>query len=234
MKSTILSPELLAHLWIPQGGDGADDDSGNNTGEDDADKDTGDAGDEDEDEDGDEGYSKEAFAKLRADFNRVKKHLSNADRRKSAAEKALEEAQRKERSDLENAQADAKRLTDETTAWQARFTGMALTNSFLIESSRAKIQWHDPEVAQAAAKLTDMEVGDDGDVEGMAEAVKALAKNKPFLVNAAGGSAGEENGKTKDDKVVSGSKLGTGTKAKGKPSQLSEEELFARFPALRR
>lgn len=231
MKSTILSPQLLAHLWIPQGGDGADDTGSDDTGTDD---DSTDDGDEGEEEEGDEGYSKEAFAKLKEDFDKVKKHLSNADRRKSAAEKALDEAKRKERTDLENAQADAKRLTEETAAWQTRFTGMALTNAFLIESSRAKIQWHDPEVAQAAAKLGDMEVGDDGEVEGMAEAVKALAKSKPFLVNAAGGDEEGENGKTKEEKPVSGSKLGTGTKVKGKNAQLTQEELMRRFPALGR
>lgn len=230
MKSTILSPQCLAHLWIPQGGDGADDTDPEDTGGQD---DTGD-GDEGGEEDGDEDFSKEAFAKLKADFDKVKKHLSNADRRKSAAEKALDDAKRKERTDLENAQADTKRLTAETAAWQDRFTGMARTNAFLIESSRANIQWHDPEVAQAAAKLGDMEVSDDGEVEGMAEAVKALAKSKPFLVNAAGGSEEGENGKDKEEKPVSGSKLGTGTKGKGKTTQLSEEQLMARFPALRR
>lgn len=233
MKSTILSPEFLAQLWIPQGGDGTDDPgTGEETGAEDGDG--GEGGEEEGDED-DESFTKESFKKLKADFDKMRGHLSNADRKKNAAEKELENVKRKERTDLENAQADVKKLTEETTTWQTRFNRLAMTNAFLIGSTQLDVHWHDPEVAQAAAKLAELEVGEDGTVEGMDQIIKDLAKKKPFLVKKAAEGEPSEEDKSKNGKVLSGSKVGTGSKGKsGSSTQLSQEELLRRFPALGR
>lgn len=216
--------------WIPSGGDGSDD-SGNDDGDSVDDDSTGDDSTDDDvpDEDEDEPQdTKAALKKLQQDYARLKGHLQNADRNKSKAQKELDELKRKERTDLENAQADLAKEVEARTQWETRFRGLAVTNAFLTESQRAGVVWHDPEVAQSAAALKDLEIDEDGVVAGMADAVKKLAKEKPFLVN--GGDQEE-----KERKPKTGSPVGSGG-SKGKPAngKLTKEELMAKFPALRR
>jgi hypothetical protein len=226
-KSTLVD---WASLRI-RGGDGTDDNAGadDDKNADDVNQDD-DSSDDAADEDSSSGtVSKADFDALQKKFDAQKNQLRAADKTKSAAQKQLEDLQRKEKSDLENAQADVKKLSEENAGWQGKYEKLALTNAFLTESACAKIQWHDPLVAQAAAKLSDLTINEDGEVEGMDAIVKKLAKEKPFLVNS---SSEADEDTTNGTKITSGSKVGKGSTGKGKPGQLSREELIKRFPAL--
>lgn len=228
MKSTVLSWSSLAPwAWTPHGADGTDDTVGATDGDD---VQVDDIEDTDGDTDDTAGtpITQAQYDELQRKFTQIKTQLSANDKSKAALQKQLDDAARKEKTDLENAKADVAKLTEEGEAWKDRYERLALTNAFLIESSRAKVQWHDPEVAQAAAGLSALSVGDDGAVDGMAEAIKKLAKEKAFLVT----TSGEETG-TSGTTGKTGTKVGTGKGSTGKPGQLSEQELVKRFPALR-
>ena len=226
---TVLHPRTGRLVGLPRGADGVEGDSATEdveeTGTDDKEK-------EEFEEDTTSTVSKSDFDKLQASFNAMKVQLSNADRNKSEAQKKLEELERKEKSELENAQADAKKSTEEAEGWREKFTRQALENAFLSGSMRANIVWHNSSLAlralqdEASEPLT---VGDDGAVDGMADKIKKLAKEQPFLVNTASDSEEETAGKKQ---TASGSNVGSGGK-KSNNNKLSDEELKARFPALR-
>lgn len=227
MKSTRIPLNLLQ--WLPQGGDGTD------TSTEDVEE-TEDSTEQEEKSDEDEEkpstVSREELNDLQRKFDAMRKQLQAADRNKSVAQQKLDELERKDKTELENAQTDLKKTQEESTGWREKFLGLARTNAFLIASARQQITWHDPEVAQAAAVLVSLEVGEDGTVDGIVDVIKKLAKEKPFLVNK-GKSEESEGGDT--NRKRSGSRVGSGGKAKdtGVADGLSAEELRKRFPALR-
>lgn len=229
MKSSVLSWSALSPWsWTPHGADGTDDDDTGDGGQQDDGGTQDDAGDDD-DGAGTQTVTQAQYDELQRKFDQMKSQLSANDKSKAALQKQIDDAKRKEQTDLKNAQDDVARLTQEGVTWKDRYERLALTNAFLIESARAQITWHDPVVAQAAAALAELEVGDDGTVSGMADAVKKLAKDKAFLVNATPGSAG--TAATNGSKT--GTKVGAGKTGKGQSGQLTDEELKIRFPALR-
>jgi len=214
--------------WIPRGGDGTDSTAVEDTTDE---TDTTDDNEDDEDtEDADATtVSKADFDKLQASFSAMQKQLSAADKNKAAAQKALDELQRKEKSELENAKADVVKLTADADGWREKFTTQAVTNAFLRESMEAGIAWHNAALAQQA--LGAVEVGEDGVIADMPGRIKALAKEQPFLVKKTSEGDGTNDNSTKS---ASGSNVGSkGGKGKGN-GQLSEEELMRRFPALKR
>lgn len=241
-------------LWPLLGGDGEDDGGeGEGEGSDDEDESDEDADADDTDEDGDvDGSKKKGKAKRsgpvsREDFERLQRQLSASDRRRTEAEtkaaelaKFKEEQERKGKPEIENLKRDLEAITKERDSFQGRFTTLARTNAFLTASARAGIAWHDPEDAQAAAgkELRDLEIDEDGNVEGISQLVKDLAKRKKYLVKPEGKteSDDDEEGKKTRARGASGSTVGstkTG-KGNGKPKgQLTPEELRKRFPALR-
>lgn len=236
-------------LWPLLGGDGDDDgadegegDEGEEADEEDEDDDADNKGDDDKDS---KKGKKRTGPVSREEFERIQNQLSAADKRRSAAEKEnaelkkfKEEQDRKGNTELQNAQADLKTVTAERDSLQDRFNNLARTNAFLTASAQAGIRWFDPEDAQAVAgkALKELEIGEDGTVEGITQLVKDLAKRKKHLVN-----TGDDNTDDEDDKKLvrrgaSGSGVGSvkNGKTKGKKGELSREELIKRFPALRR
>lgn len=221
-------------LWPMMGSDGGE---GEGEGES---EDEGDGEPEDE-EDGSEGEGSESKKKgkpsdksetvSRAEYEALKKRMSAADKNKSKAERALEELQRKERSDLENAQTDLQKITEERDGLQKRFASLALTNAFLTASQQEGITWHDPKVAQVAADLAELEIDEDGSVAGIREVVKKLAEDKKFLVN----SGSQEGSSGTGKRGASGSGVGSGkTKTKAENNgKLTDAQLLKRFPGIR-
>lgn len=232
-----------SYVWPVIGASGDDDGgSDNDTADGDADTDA-------DDGKGDDGASGAKDQKkdtrtareieLETELAKVKTHRSAADKSKAALQKELDDIKAKDLTELQKAQADAKKFEEESKKTSDRFRGLALTNAFLTESQKQKIQWHDPEVAQAAiAKaIKDLEVDEDSSVAGMDAVVKKLAKDRPFLVNSAKDTDKEEEDTSKGKHGASGSGVGSGSnggKGKKEDGKLSAEELRAKFPALRR
>jgi hypothetical protein len=246
MIHPITGKSMQALAWRSDGSPlwpliGADDD-GNGTSVDDGSEEDADD-DEDSTDDADaEGasgekttdtVSKAEYDKLQAKFNAQAKQLSMADKNKSAAQKALDEIERKKRTDLENASADLKKSTEENAVLRGTLKNMALRQAFMAASMTEKVSWHDAAVAQTAAAeaLAAIEVNDEGEVVGdLRKIVKELAKSHKYLVNN-GSASDDEDDDTKPG--PSGSNVGTGMRPKKKGDKKpSEGELRKMFPAL--
>lgn len=235
-------------LWPLLGAEGEGEDTGDEGEEGDSEDETEDEeADEEEVDDDAKGKSKKKKSGpvSRDEFEAVTRRLSNADRRRAEAEKKAndlqrekDEQERKGKPELDNVKKDLEKITAEHGTLKDRFAKLARVNAFLTASAQEKIAWHDPKVAQRAADLEELEIDEDGNVEGIREAVKALAKKAAYLVNT--GKANEEDD-DKDDKSkarrgtsgsgVGSTKTGAGRKRSG---TLTDEELRKRFPALNR
>lgn len=237
-------------LWPLFGGDGEDDgayDEGDGEDDGDADEDAEDTDDDEGDDAGKKnGKRKKSGPVSREDFDRIQRQLSNADRRRSEAEtkaaalqKEKDDRERKDKPELENLRRDVDTLTKERDSLQGKFKNLALVNAFLTASAQEKIAWHNPKVAQRAAAddLKDLEIDEEGNVEGIRDVVKALAKANKYLVNTGNTDDDDDEEKPPARRGASGSGVGSTktAKGKGKPKgTLSDEELRHRFPALGR
>lgn len=238
-------------LWPLMGGDGEDDgadegegDEGEQADEEDEGGDADDQGDADKDS---KKGKKRTGPVSRGDFDALTSRHAATTRRRQELEKEVsdlkkfkEEQERQGNTDLQNAQADLKTVTEERDSLQERFANLARTNAFLTASAQAGIRWYDPEDAQAVAgkELRELEIDEDGTVEGITQLVKDLAKRKKHLVNTSDTDGDEDEGdKASVRRGASGSGVGSvkNGKARGKKGgQLSREELISRFPALKR
>lgn len=182
-------------------------------------------------------YSAEEYEALQAKFDQRAKHLSESDRKKSAAERELDALKRKDQSDLQNAQGDLKKVTEERDSLQARFTTLARQNAFLTASAQEGIVWADPDDAQAVgnSRFKDLEISEDGSVEGMREAVKKLVADKKYLVKVATEEDDEDKSKNNGKRGASGSGVGSTKTSKGKGNKAPDRvSLVGRFPSLGR
>jgi len=233
-----------SYLWPIFGADGEDDAGG----EDDGDSDADDSEDADEEDDDKENkskatakkkvYSAEEFEELQRKYDARTNHLKASDKNKSKAEKELADLKRKDQSDLEKATGDLKTVTEDRDSYQSKFTTLARTNAFLIASAQEKVNWVDPADAQmvGASRFKDLDIDEDGNIEGIRDVVKKLAKDKPHLVSKPS-DEGEEEGKSNGSKRgASGSGVGSknNKNGKGNSGKPSREELQSRFPGLRR
>lgn len=179
----------------------------------------------------------------REEFDAVTKRLSAADRRRSEAEqkastlqKEKDDRERKDKPEVENLRKDLAAVTENHGTLQKRFNKLALENAFHTASAQAKVSWQDPKVAMRAADLDDLEIDEKGNVDGILEAVKLLAKQHKYLVNTGKESDDEEEDQQKvTRRGASGASVGSAKTAKAKPvkGQISDADLKKRFPALK-
>lgn len=232
-------------IWPLLGGDGEDEGGDEGEGEDGDEEDSDEEDSEDDSEDRSTKSKKRKSGPVsREEFDAVTRRLSAADKRRSDAEKEAaalkqekDERERKEKPELENLRKDLQTITTDHEKLQERFTRLALENAFHTASAQAKISWHDPKVALRSADLEDLEIDEKGNVEGIVDVVKTLAKSKKFLVN--NGTTEEEEEEDKSSsrrRGASGSGVGSTKTTKGKKNngQISDDELRKRFPALGR
>lgn len=115
----------------------------------------------------------------REDFERIQNQLRAADQRRDAAEKrakALEDAK------LSEAERTTKQLEEtkaENAQLQARLKDLQIQNAFVTDNTH---DWHDSRAALKLADLSGVEIGDDGTVKGLKEALEAVAKAHPYLL----------------------------------------------------
>lgn len=235
-------------LWPLFGGDGEDDgaDDGGD-GEDDSDEEEdSDEADDNEGDDSSKSKRKKSGPVSRDEFDAVTRRLSAADKRRAEAEKKAaalqkekDDKEREGKPELDNLKKDHGELTKAHETLQSKFRNLALVNAFLTASAQEKIAWHNPRIAQNAAadELKELEIDEDGNVEGIRDVVKALAKANKYLVNTGNTDDDDDEEKPPARRGASGSGVGSTktAKGKGKPKgTLSDEELRHRFPALGR
>jgi hypothetical protein len=233
-------------VWPLLGGDGEDDgdgDEGEGGADDDADAD------DDDDSDGDDaGAGKSSKSKKKSgpvsrdEFDAVTNRLRNSDRRRSEAEakaaalqKEKDDKEREGKPELDNLKKDHEAITAEHGKLKEKFAKLARVNAFLTASQEEGITWHSPKIAQRSADLDDLEIDEDGNVEGIRQAVKDLAKKHKYLVNSGYGDDDDEGDKKPPARRgASGSTVGSTKTGKGKAEKgkFTDEELKRRFPAL--
>lgn len=213
---------------------GASDDDGDGSGDAGDDKE-GEAEDSGSSDEGEKDSSSESarVKELEAELNKVKTHRSRADQKREQLEQELKKLREKDLPEVEKVKAELDEAKKKGEQTSSAFRKLALTNAFLIASQKAKINWHDPDVARVSANLSELEVGDDGQVDGMEKIVKDLAKAKSFLVDS-GKTTDTEDKSEKPKNGASGSAVGSGNNSKGEPGKPTKDDLYKRFPALRK
>lgn len=190
----LLLPVLPLFGVAPGEGSGGDGDDGD---EDPGDSGGGDGGDGDGDDD-DEFDRERAMAtirNLRGVENAQKKELRDALKKLEALEKAQKKRDEEEMSELEKAQALVKQMEQAAVDAEAVAEAQALeVNEKLIKAEvrvvAATMQFASPEDAYHLADLADVSVEDDGSVKGVEKALKALAKDKAYLLSGDNGQGG--------------------------------------------
>ena len=188
---------------------------------------------EDEEEGDDSGDTGEKTADSetvsKADFEKLKARMRAADKRAGAAENKLRELQDAGKPEAEKA---AKELEELRAAHQQATEALntaRLENAVLKDTT---FQWNDPEDvvehALRALRKGDLEIDEDGDVEGVGQWLKDLAKRKPHFVKPAASEGDSED----DAAGPTGGNVGSGKK-KGR-AKVDEAALLKKFPALNR
>lgn len=130
----------------------------------------------------------------RDEFDRVQRQLSEADRKRQAAESELQKLKDKDLSEMDKAKKDLQDVIGERDTLTAEVNRLRLSNAFLSANT---ITWNDSDVALEIASskgYLDDAVSDKGEVDSkeLAKALEKLSKDKPYLVKAKGDSEDDE------------------------------------------
>ena len=120
-----------------------------------------------------------------------------------AAEKKLRDIEDADKSELEIAKRDLAELEEKTKSYPETLNALRIENAFLKLSG---YNWHDPDDAlEYLRKTGEVTIDDDGTVDGLEQAVKDLAKKKPYLLK------GEEDNEEEEPRTrrVSGAPRGS-------------------------
>lgn len=221
-----------------------DDDSAGKDGEDtDSDDDEDDSSDEEDDED-DKPAAKRSRHRGRNDrsseFNRIRRERNALLKEKTDREKQDRAAELKGKTEAERATAERDDAVKERDELSSKYSE-ALTELEIIKASnRKKYAWNDLEdVLNDRALRKAIEIGDDGEITGVEEALKDLAKRKPHFLSKSEQDGKQGDGKTGDTK----STAGTNGKTGGQPNSGSggngdraadRQRLAQLYPALQR
>lgn len=193
------------------------------------DDDSGD--DESEDDEEEKGEEKSSGEKTvpEAKYLQIKNQLAQADRKKQEALNELNALKTKDLPEADKLKAEKEAAEQQAATYKTRFEKTARTNAFLKASGDLKLAWVNTDTALRIAELDDLEINEDGSVDGIKDAVKALAKDHPYLLAPQNSTSTTGTGATKSGSVV-GSK-NTGKKPEG---EYTKEDLLKRMPSLGR
>lgn len=163
---------------------------------------------EDEDDDaGEGGTGTDEKPVSRAEFDKLRNQLSQADKRRDEAEKKLKEIDDSKKDELTKATERAEELEKQVEQGRGEISELRLQNAFLLADSG--ITWHDSGDALALAErkgYLEGVVDEDGkvDTKALATKLKEMAKKHPYLVK-----TGTDSGKGEETPPASGQKVGT-------------------------
>jgi hypothetical protein len=219
---TLIYPIMGSEDDPEEQGDG-DDDEGDSDNDD---------GDEDESEkDKDEKPKRRPKSKETPEQKVRRLNAENKARREEleAAQARLREIEDKDKSELEIVKRDFEEYKSKHESSEQRIQDLLVENAFL-KLDRDKYNWHDPDdVIDKIRK--DVTITDDGEVDGLEDAVKALAKSKPYLLKkkAEDGEEGDDKGKRRPPRGPSGATLGGPKSPKGDQKAQREADLKKKY-----
>jgi hypothetical protein len=167
----------------------------------------------------------------RAEFDRLKAQLSQADQKRTAAEQELQQLKDKDLSEKDKAVKDLQTITAERDTLVTEVNKLRLANAFLSANT---ITWADSEVALEIANskgyLADA-VNDKGEVDSkeLAKALEKLSKDKPFLVKSQDDSEEDE-----EEQVPASGQPASGAGRKKADDEVRKDRIVSSLPALGR
>lgn len=214
---------------MAKGKDNADDDAEDDDDDDEDDSDDGEDDDSDDDEDEDDKGDdprdvriQELSAEAKKKRLRIRAQAQEiADlKAENARLKGSKGKKGKDEDDEDDSESDeAKTLKQENESLKETLRKQTLRTEFndLLNSPKSKIKFKDPKVAFRLLDLDDVEVDEDGEVDGLEDAIKDLAKEAPYLlVGKADKDEDDEDEPPRRRKT--GQRTG-GSRSKGKPNR---------------
>ena len=221
--------DLLVLVGHDGKGDPDDDD------DDDDDDDTGDGDDDadgDPDDDADEPPTAEEIAEMvKKIANYEAERGRNVQKRKDAQTKAQKLQQQLDeliaKSDLDE---DVKKKLDDLTTENGQLKGNLQKQAIDLAFFRAnKHEWQNPKAALKLVDRSELEIEDDGTVNGLEDELDRIAREEPYLLKPKEGKGGAKKPPVKSG----GTPRRTGSND-SKSQAAQEAKLRSKYPALRR
>jgi hypothetical protein len=179
-----------------------DDDDDDDSDDDDDDDESGSAADKSKDKgakgkDADDDDDDELEAERRR-AERYRARMKAADRRATEAERERDALKNKKDGDGEDGSAAVVAEKDkQIESLSAVNRDLRLQNAFLLDNT---YQWHDPaDVMGLVLKDEDVEIDDDGEVTGVKDALKRIARKKPWLIKEADKASDDDDDEDDDE-----------------------------------
>lgn len=248
-------------LWpiAPFGGEDDKDESGNSaTGSDTGAGAGGAAGDRDEagkasgasksDNDDDDDDDEDEFkgltpAEIKALAKKNASDAKEAERKRKAAQKILDDQERAKNDETTNLKNDFQVLKEENTTLRSTMTRQAIIGAIRDDT---RYEWHDPEMVAQQLDPAKVTVDDNGRVEGIKGSLPKVAKDHPFLLkkdnttDAGNGSGAGGNGNGARGGAIGGGsnggptgfQPGQGGTSGGAGNEVDSKKLAENYPAL--
>lgn len=156
----------------------------------------------------------------RADYDALRERMRAADQRAAKNEQELRQIRDKDLPELDRVKKEAEEAAQRVAKLEGSLTQARIENAFLKDN---KYKWRDPAAAMKLVDLSGVDIGDDGAVTGLKEALATLAKTYPFMLEEEKKEAEETPPPNASAPPMNG-KAGSDNKSKS--------ELRRRFPAL--
>jgi hypothetical protein len=170
------------------------------------------------------GDSSKKIAALEDEKNRHWDAAKKAAQERDDALAKLKAIEDKDKTEDQKRQDRLTSLESENSELQAQGQKLALQNAFLSDNS---FQWQNPAAALKLADLSKVEIKADGTVTGLKEALEALSKSDPYLLQPK--KDPEDDGKGKPPPASGGAPAG----GRGSDAAANKAALQAKYPALR-
>ena len=108
----------------------------------------------------------------------------------------LDELEAKDKTDLENATTRLAKFEEQLAQMTEALNEARIKNTFLTANTYT---WHNPDRAWRMLDLAEVEINDDGTVEGLEDAIKALAESDPYLIKKANAAQDDDDTDDTDD-----------------------------------
>lgn len=157
----------------------------------------------------------------KAELEKVTARMRAADQRASQLEAELRQIKDKDLPEAEKLKRDHEEAVARAEKAEQRVAEMAISNAFLTDNT---YKWKNPVTAMKLLDRDKVTVEADGSVQGMKDALKALATSDPYLLD---DTKGEESKETPPPGTAPANNGGAG---KGKDPKATQQR---RFPAMR-
>lgn len=165
----------------------------------------------------------------RAEFDQLRSQLVAADKKRVEVEQAYSQLRDKDMPQLQKLERDLAEATKVTEAMQAANQGLRVENAFLTAN---EYEWHNSELALQSLDRSRITVDADGGVQGMKDALKALATAHPYLLKPKP-AEGEGEVASGTGNAPPGTAPANGGIGQQQGSKVDAKAAASRFPALR-